>query len=443
MTKSIMEHLAIQAPYPAGHMGLRIGTYDRRFNSLFDGQLRLLFIVPSDHVTPDGTIDHNQLETDVRALLAFDGGDTLHNERVEKIARQLGRNILQGSGGKAFDADHLIPELEDDHSYKGIIYPGTRNFRSGRLLASYSGEPAYEGQVFDTPLSEPHLHLDRVNFHEMGHRILHFMDDKDHPMLDALDYPELDVIDEKHHSAYESFRHENFADGFMALMMVREHGKVGHDYAKVIGHARGLGFENGIHEYYTTKTVEAALELAKEYGDNLKDAPVEELAIALYHRQHEVMWSPQEFVGRCAEQTEYDQKATAGNLSPEEEEKFQWLDDMRTAHEDALFEAIRHKEAFPDTPEREALVADYLNERRCELDYIWQDNAQKRAALYQEKCALREGAYAPLVTFEEGSDLEDVLLDTQEKIAVINQLEHEYPLEAAPALGVQISRETY
>ena len=425
---SFMAALSARPSYPEGHMGNHIIDFERRFNNLFGGQLRLQFIVPSDHVQPDGTVDPETLKTEISALLAVDDAENREHEKVTRISKQLARRILDQTGGAAFDADHLLPEAADPHNLRGIIYPGTKSFRSGALITAYTGDASYGPQVYTPPLSDPVLSLDRVLYHEIGHKILHFLDRKKHPLADKCSQLPMvhDAISDDDFKEYFHFRDESFADGFMALMMVRDHGDVGKKYAQMIGHMRGLGFENGIHKYYTTHTIGAALNLADELGDDLAKQPVEELAVQLYARQHKAMWNAPEYLNARTEQKEFGVKALEESVSTEELQKYRWLLQLRDTHETALMNALAHPEATADAPEkRAALIADYTAERRAELDFIWANDLQKQAALYQEKTRLRLGIEKSASAFEE-DELAEVLLDKEELLGIYDTLSAEY-----------------
>ena len=411
-------------------MGARLATFEQRYNNLFDGNLRLLFIVPSDHMHDDGAIDHESLEREMQALLAVDDREMPGAKRVVEVSKHLGKKITNKASGAAYCGEYLDPEGEVDHTLKGIIYPGTAKFTSGSVMAGYTGDSSYEAHVYNGAIGQTELHLDRVVYHEVGHKVLDFIDLKNHPISNSLPLPQLpdDVTND-----YLTFRSENYADGFMALMMVRDHGEVGREYAQMVGHMRAVGFENGIHNYYTTETIEAALEIADAYGDTLQETPVEELAAALYTRQHARMWSPEQFEHNRAEQKEFDRKALADEFEKEDIARFRWLMDLREAHEAPLEEAMRYPDANLNAPEaRTTLLRDYAAERKRELDFVWETTAQKQAIIYGEKQSLRaaEAAHAGQILDED--DLSQASLRPDEKLSALGVLAEEYQQQAEP-----------
>ena len=435
-----MEQLREQNAYPEGHMGNRVIEFERRYNNLFDGALRLQFIVPSDHVNGDGTVNVESLEKQTMALLAADDGYAPDADRVRAAAERLAERIREKTGGCAMGADDLNPKAKDAYSSRGIIYPGTKNFRSGALLSAYSRDHSYNGQVYKGGTSNPAMHLDRVMYHEMGHRVQHFLDHKTHPLSDQCSLPmEMGTLmdDDAAFEKYSKFRDENYADGFMALMMVRDHGDAGRDYAEVIAHTRGLGFENGIHCYYTTKTIQGALDLAEELGDELHTLPVEDLAVKLFHRQHEVMWGPQEFINNCDQQAEFCRKVLDDEIEQADMPKYRWLLEMRDTHEDALMRQMRHPQAYRENhPQREALLDDYFDESAAALDFVWETDEQKCSALYAEKVEIRS-ASKKSITFYDEDELAKVTLDQDEYLEVNADLNEEYTAENVQAKTVK------
>lgn len=425
---SLMAELSARPSYPEGHMGNHVIEFERRFNNLFGGQLRLQFIVPSDHMQADGTVDPESLKTEVCALLAVDEVEDRDSPKVGHISKAIAQRILDKTGGVAFDADHLLPEKADPHTLRGIIYPGTKCFRSGALIAAYTGDASYSPQVYAPPLSDPKLSLDRVLYHEIGHKVLDFLDRKTHPLSEQCSQLPMvhDDISDDDFKEYFRFRDENFADGFMALMMVRDHGEIGQKYAEMIGHARGLGFENGIHKYYTVPTILEAFTLAQDLGDGLKTTPVEELAVQLYDRQHKAMWSAPKYLAAKTAQQEFSIKVLEETITDEELPKYRWLLQMRSINETALFKALAHPEATVDAlGKRAALVADYTAEHRAELDFVWADDLQKQASLYDSKMRLRLGLEKSADAFD-GDELAPVLLDKDELIGILDELNAEY-----------------
>ena len=177
---------------------------------------------------------------------------------------------------------------------------------------------------------------------------------------------------------YWDYHEECIADAYMAMMMVREYGQKGADYAQGVAHIRGLGFlDSGIAKYYTSSAIEAAVARAQEIGfKKLAQQTPEEIGREVYQTLHhtpDAMLKPAAFLKARADQRAFDTfllTRTTGDLG---DPALHWLLTERDRHDDGIGQMVFLPDAAPGTPERDALRAAYQAELELALERVWDD----------------------------------------------------------------------